>query len=97
MASKYDTFFESLPSVQFKECLKVQVAANEEPFLPESSSSLGGSYRTHVDYYTDPGLANATDVPANAVKQGTWAQRYTNLTVMELQARNLTAAELDQT
>ncbi|KAH6876574.1 arylsulfatase [Thelonectria olida] len=94
MASKYDIFFESLPSVQFKECLKVQVAANEEPFLPESSRSLGGSYRTHVDYYTDPGLSNAADVPANAMKQGTWAQRYTNLTVMELKARNLTAAEL---
>lgn len=94
MASKYDSFFASLPSVQFKTCLKVQVADNEEPFLPNSSRSLGGDYRTHVDYYTDPSLSSADAVPSNAENQGGLEQRYTNLTVMEQQARNLTSGEL---
>ncbi|KAH7171229.1 arylsulfatase [Dactylonectria macrodidyma] len=94
MAEKYDPFFSSLPDVHFKECLKVQVAGNEEPFLPSSSRSLGGDYREHIDYYESPSKPAQKGVSPNEKNQGAEDQRNTTLAEMMKTARELTVEEL---
>ncbi|KAF7548128.1 hypothetical protein G7Z17_g7271 [Cylindrodendrum hubeiense] len=97
MQKKYDSFFAGLPNVNFKECLKVQVADNEEPFLPPSSRSLGNASRKHIDYYTTPSKPAQKGVSPNKVNQGTKSQRNTTLAEMLKTARNLTSLELGTT
>ncbi|KAH6989075.1 arylsulfatase [Ilyonectria sp. MPI-CAGE-AT-0026] len=94
MDEKYDSFFSSLPSVQFKQCLEVQVRDNEEPFLPESSRSLGNTSRRHIDYYKSPATRANKMVPRNKINQGTKSQRNTTIEEMMKTARNLTLDEL---
>lgn len=94
MDHKYDTFFEKLPHVQFKECLEFQDADNEEPYLPASSRSLGRAHRQDTDNYRTPNVRGAKDPPANKHHQGTKKQRHHNVKDMMKKARKLTAAEL---
>lgn len=94
MDEKYDSFFSSLPNVQFKQCLEVQVRDNEEPFLPESSRSLGNTSRKHIDYYKSPATRAKKMVPKNKINEGTKSQRNTTLEEMMKTARNLTLDEL---
>lgn len=93
MNTKYDKFFAALPKVQFKECLQVQLASNEMPFLPAASSSLQSDHRTPTDHYKTPS-SPGKEVKPNQVNQGTVAQRHTTLEEMEKTARKLTPEEL---
>ncbi|CAI6098764.1 unnamed protein product [Clonostachys chloroleuca] len=94
MDTKYDAFFRSLPEFNFKECLLVQVAENEEPFLPASSKKLGGNFREHVDRYVDPSTNSTKEVPYNSYYQGTQQQRNVQINEMMETARELTSQEL---
>lgn len=94
MDTKYDAFFRSLPEFNFKECLLVQVAENEEPFLPASSKKLGGGFREHVDRYADPSTNSTKEVPYNSQHQGTQQQRNVQVNEMMETARKLTSEEL---
>ncbi|KAM0554823.1 hypothetical protein ACHAPJ_006556 [Fusarium lateritium] len=94
MNGKYDTFFENLPQVQFKECKEFQDADNEEPFLPASSRFLGRAHRQDTDNYQTPNVKGAKDPPANREDQGTETQRYDTIKHMSERARKLTDAEL---
>ncbi|CAG9948644.1 unnamed protein product [Clonostachys rosea f. rosea IK726] len=94
MDTKYDAFFRSLPKFNFKECLLVQVADNEEPFLPVSSKKLGGDFREHVDRYIDPSTDSTKEVPYNSQQQGTQEQRNVQIDKMMETARELTSEEL---
>lgn len=95
MDSKYDKFFASLPKVQFKECLNIQLVSNEQPFLPASSAALQKDYRTNTDHFKSP-VHPGTKVPPNEVNQGTVNQRHTTIEEMEKKSRKLTPAELGQ-
>ncbi|KAJ3536104.1 hypothetical protein NM208_g6860 [Fusarium decemcellulare] len=97
MDAKYDTFFKSLPHVQFKECMEFQDADNEEPYLPASSRSLGRAHRLDTDNYQTPNVKDAKAPPANDKAQGTKAQRHDTVKDMMKKARKLTDAELGHT
>jgi N-acetylglucosamine-6-sulfatase len=93
MDAEYDAFFASLPSVGFQTCESYQLAANEGPYFPPETISLGSQYRNNTDNFVTHN-ANITRTPGNPGRMGSLAQRHVTLDAIMRLARNVTDAEI---
>ncbi|KAH8883343.1 arylsulfatase [Thozetella sp. PMI_491] len=94
---KYDSFFNSFPTVAFQECMTYQATWNEMPFWPPESISLGSQFRGPTDNYESKNVRGLLFVPNNTVPAGGWDQRYVTLDTIMKTARYLTDYELNTT
>lgn len=88
----YDDYYNSLPTVQFKECINVQLPSNEAPFWGNQyieGTSLGGAYRTPTEW-----LTSNPDVSVEIV-DGHFGAEYEGWSVIESKGRYLTDEELE--
>jgi N-acetylglucosamine-6-sulfatase len=93
MDAQYDAHFAAFPNVAFQECLEFQSRENEGPYLPENAT-FGMQYRTPTDNYVSSSDAGVVNVTGNSIPAGSWAQRNATLADIMVDARNLTAEEL---
>ncbi|KAI0469725.1 arylsulfatase [Xylariaceae sp. FL0804] len=90
---RWDSFFTSLPSVAFQECMTYQYRPNEEPYWPAAAAALGDKYRLPTDNYVSSDPQGET-VGNNTGRYGTVEQRNVTLATIMETAVQLTPEQL---
>ncbi|KAK3722498.1 hypothetical protein LTR37_002490 [Vermiconidia calcicola] len=93
MDTRYDPFFESLPTFGFQMCLPYQLPSNEGPFFPAESEDLGREYRDAATEFAF-WLNNGTFAVDTMSLHGDLGQRYMSFEDLSAGARDLTDEEI---
>ena len=89
---KYDSFFASLPEWGFQQCLPVQDVANEGPYFPPESASLGSEHRDDTSHFSF--TINNNTIAASLGTFGDPGQRHASHSRLMSDARKLSDTEI---
>jgi hypothetical protein len=90
LALAHDEFYDSLPTVAFKQCLGYLLKENEAPFYP-TEVEFGTQFR---DKNATDGFVTGSTGAVRVQEEGHWGDAYQPLEVIEKTARDLTDEEL---